>query len=223
MSLEIIAAKKEIPRSSTPELQKPRDIRRTALESDMVSPRKRELRSSMELNRTEEGLSLRDLTDGERQKLRNIGMTCANIDKCKVDKNGVFHLDCRNSNLDGKQHPETSVSFDRQRIRIDDVTIEGVFPKFHSVVEYQLPERLRFGTESDQFRYLNEQLREQVGKSPELRTEFTEQQLQMIGSGRNPAGFTWHHNESLGQMQLVETAKHAATGHTGGDSIWCGR
>lgn len=236
MSLEITANKKEIQRLSNSELQKPRDARRVALETDMVFPKKRELQSSAEMRtkamettnqaeqkRTAEGLFLRDLTDAERQKLKDIGMTSANIDKCKVDRNSVFHLDCRNSDLEGNRHPMTGVSFERQRIRVNGVTIEGVFPKFQNVVEYQLPERLRLGTESEQFRYLNGQLREQIGKDPGLRAKFTEQQIQMIESGRNPAGFTWHHNESYGRMQLVETSKHAATGHTGGDSIWCGR
>lgn len=235
MSLEITAAKKEIQRLSNSELQKPRDTRNAALETDMVSPKKRELQSSAEMrtratettDRTEqkrmaEGLSLRDLTNAERQRLKDIGMTSANIDKCKVDRNGVFHLDCRNSDLEGNRN-SMKVFFERQRIRISGVTIEGVFPKFQSVVEYQLPERLRFGTEGKQFRYLNGQLREQIGKDPGLRAKFTEQQIQMIESGRDPAGFTWHHNESCGRIQLVETAKHAATGHTGGDSIWCGR
>ncbi len=236
MFLEITAAKKEIQRLPNAELQKRRDTRRAALETDMVSPKKRKLKSSTEMRtramettdrteqkRTAEGLSLRDLTDAERQKLKDIGMTSANIDKCKVDRKGIFNLDCRNSDLEGNRHPMTGVSFERQRIRINGVTIEGVFPKFQSVVEYRLPERLRFGTESEQFRYLNGQLREQIGKDPGLRAKFTEQQIQMIESGRNPAGFTWHHNESCGRMQLVETAKHAVTGHTGGDSIWCGR
>lgn len=223
MSLEINAVRKEVRKFSNPELQKSRDIRRTALESDMVFPSKKGLRSDEKINCITEGLLLRDLTDGERQKLRNIGMTSANIEKCKVDKNGVFHLDCRNSNLEGKRHPIVDVSFGRRRFSINGVTIEGVFPKFENVVEYQLPERLRSGTESEQFRYLNARLRDQIGKSPEFRAKFTEKQIQMIEVGKNPEGFTWHHNESCGRMQLVETAKHAAAGHTGGDSIWCGR
>ena len=232
MFIETELAKRELRRAA----EKMREsTKRTMLESDMVTPRKKETspsgteikaKSVEAVKRPEhvpEGLSLRELTDGEQQRLRNIGMTDANIEKCKVDRNGVFHLDCRNSVMEGKRHPVTDVSFERRRISINGVRIEGVFPKFQSVIELRLPERLYRATESEQFRHLNEQLREAIDSDPRLRAKFTEQQIKMIESGRNPAGFTWHHNESCGTMQLVETAKHAATGHTGGDSIWCGR
>ena len=35
-------------------------------------------------------------------------------------------------------------------------------------------------------------------------------------------GYTWHHSEIPGKMQLVETKTHVMSGHTGGNSIWCG-
>lgn len=234
MSIEIELARREIQRASKEVLE---STKRTMLESDMVVPKKQEVKlfgtdikaklteavNGVEPNRMNEGLSLRDLTDAEKQKLRNIGMTNANIEKCKVDKNGVFHLDCRNSGMEGTRHPVTGVAFERRTVSINGVRIEGVFPKFQSITGLRLPERLYRATEADQFRYLNQQLREAIDKDPQLRAKFTEQQIKMIESGRNPAGFTWHHNETRGVMQLVETAEHAATGHTGGDSIWCGR
>lgn len=234
MSIEAELARREVQRAA----EKLREsTKRTMLESDMVTPRKKETKLSgtemktklteavnrIEPNRIPEGLSLRDLTDSEKQGLRNIGMSSTNIDRCKIDERGVFHLDCRNSSMEGTRHPATGVSFERKRISINGVVIEGVFPKFQSVVELRLLERLYRATESEQFRYLNAQLQEAIDRNPWLRAKFTEQQIKMIKSGRNPAGFTWHHNESRGAMQLVETAKHAATGHTGGDSIWCGR
>jgi RHS repeat-associated protein len=40
------------------------------------------------------------------------------------------------------------------------------------------------------------------------------------GLARTPTGYTWHHNQELGVMQLVERNVHAATGHTGGFAIW---
>lgn len=234
MSIETELVRREVQRPA----EKVREsTRRTMLESDIVSPRKKETKLSgtemkaslteavnrIEPNRAVEDLSLRDLTDSEKQRLRNIGMSSANIDKCRIDERGVFHLDCRNSSMEGTRHPVTGVSFERKRVSINGMTIEGVFPKFQSVVESRLPERLYRATEGEQFRYLNAQLREAIDRDPQLRTKFTEQQIKMIEKGYNPAGFTWHHNESRGVMQLVETAKHAPTGHTGGDSIWCGR
>lgn len=35
-------------------------------------------------------------------------------------------------------------------------------------------------------------------------------------------GYTWHHSEIPGKMQLVETKVHVQSGHTGGNLIWCG-
>ena len=53
-----------------------------------------------------------------------------------------------------------------------------------------------------------------------LRKNFTEEQLADIANGILPEGFTWHHNEQEGLMQLVDTMIHDQTGHTGGMSIW---
>lgn len=234
MSIEAELVRREVQRAAEKLCE---STKHTMLESDMVTPRKKERKLSgtemktrltedvncIEPNRIAEGLSLRELTDSEKQRLRNIGMSSANIDRCKIDERGTFHLDCRNSSMEGMRHLTTGVCFERKRISINGVMIEGVFPKFQSIVELRLPQRLYFATESEQFRHLNAQLREAIDKDPRLRVRFTEQQIKMIESGRNPAGFTWHHNESCGTMQLVETVKHAATGHTGGDSIWCGR
>jgi hypothetical protein len=36
----------------------------------------------------------------------------------------------------------------------------------------------------------------------------------------SPPGYTWHHNEELGVMQLVEKDVHQAFGHTGGFKYW---
>lgn len=234
MFIETELAKREIRRTAE-KMQE--STKRTMLEPDMVAPGKKETSlpgvemkaklaeaaSRAEQTRTAEGLSLRDLTDGEKQRLRNIGMTSANIEKCKIDQKGIYHLNCINSSLEGKQHQLTGIRFQRRLISIDGVRIEGTFPKFQSVVELRLPERLYRAKEVDQFRHLNEQLQKEIDRNPGLRAKFTEQQIKMIESGKNPAGFTWHHNESRGVMQLVETAKHAPSNHTGGDSIWGGR
>ena len=65
--------------------------------------------------------------------------------------------------------------------------------------------------------HLQRQTRWLFGKD---RKNFTAEQLEDIANGILPEGFTWHHNEEQGLMQLVETAVHAQTGHTGGMSIW---
>lgn len=40
------------------------------------------------------------------------------------------------------------------------------------------------------------------------------------GFDKTPDGYTWHHHQDLGRMQLVETEIHKKTGYTGGHSIY---
>ena len=48
--------------------------------------------------------------------------------------------------------------------------------------------------------------------------------LEDIENGRTPRGYTWHHSEEPGKMQLVKTEDHdrriGGAAHTGGNSIW---
>lgn len=150
-------------------------------------------------------------------------MSKSNIGRCSIDQNGVYHLGSRNQALDGKRHPETGIPFERKTLEIDGVKIEGVFPVFESVVQYQFPEIMRKADEHDQFMYLDDELRRGIQSDPALRAKFTPEEIKMIERGKRPDGYTWHHSEECGRMELVLTEIHAKTGHTGGDSIWCGR
>jgi hypothetical protein len=40
------------------------------------------------------------------------------------------------------------------------------------------------------------------------------------GYNQTPNGYTWHHHQTTGRMQLVESKVHMKTGHTGGFSLW---
>jgi len=42
----------------------------------------------------------------------------------------------------------------------------------------------------------------------------------IAGYSSTPKGYTWHHHQDYGRMQLVKTSIHSKTGHTGGWSIW---
>lgn len=51
----------------------------------------------------------------------------------------------------------------------------------------------------------------------------TPRQLEQIKNGEpRISGLTWHHNEVLGEMQLVNAEEHGICRHTGGRSIWGG-
>ena len=104
--------------------------------------------------------------------------------------------------------------------------IEGVFPKFKSEFDAQLPENLLLDTDKHQFSECNRQLASAIENDPELRAKFTEEQIEQIydgiDDGSAPDGYVWNHNEEVGLMQLVDAETHARTGHTGGKCIWGG-
>jgi hypothetical protein len=135
----------------------------------------------------------------------------------------VDNLISRNEDLEGKKHPKTEVPFERKTVKdADGNDIEGVFPKFDSKFDVQLPPELYQESDVKQFEECNRQLKEAVENDPELAKQFTPEQLEQIKNGETPDGYTWHHNEEIGKMQLVDSETHEKTGHTGGKVIWGG-
>lgn len=135
----------------------------------------------------------------------------------------VEHIDTINQNLAGKTHPKTGVEFNRKKIELKNgKTYEGVFPQFDYSYECKLPDDLLMDTDTKQFKKCNEQLKNAIKNDDSLRKKFNKRQLEQIANGDKPSGFTWHHNEQEGVMQLVETKVHDATNHTGGRKIWGG-
>jgi hypothetical protein len=41
----------------------------------------------------------------------------------------------------------------------------------------------------------------------------------LAGWRSTPKGYTWHHHQELGRMQLVPEELHIAVGHTGGAAV----
>lgn len=146
----------------------------------------------------------------------------------KSDVNGTEtkstkEIQTRNESLEGKTHPETGVPFERKTVKdADGNEVTGVFPEFDSTFDAQLPEDLYQGTDKEQFSECNKQLKEKVENNPEFAKKFTPEQLEQIKNGDTPDGYTWHHNEETGKMQLVDSDVHTKTGHTGGKTIWGG-
>ena len=96
----------------------------------------------------------------------------------------------RNGHLAGKVHPKTGVPFDN-----------AGFPDFSG--------NLYKGG-------LNDVLIKPTGNRV---ADFTAAN-KAAGYSSTPKGFTWHHHQTTGRMQLVETGVHSQTGHTGGFSLW---
>lgn len=139
------------------------------------------------------------------------------------DEKISYEIHTRNESLEGDRHPITGVPFERKTVEDSDGNeVTGVFPEFDSDFDAQLPENLYEASDKEQFAECNRQLKEAVEKDPELAKKFTPEQLEQIKNGDTPDGYTWHHNEEKGKMQLVDSDIHAKTGHTGGKTIWGG-
>lgn len=144
----------------------------------------------------------------------------------KIEKKETYNeekIQTRNESLEGNIHPVTEVPFERKTVQdVDGHDVTGVFPVFDSAFDGQLPENLYQSTDKEQFSECNKQLKVAIEKNPELAKKFTPEQLEQIKNGDTPDGYTWHHNEEIGKMQLVDSDIHAKTGHTGGKTIWGG-
>ena len=164
----------------------------------------------------------RPLTDEERTYYKEI-LNCsdATLDKLSIDSEGKLHLRTINEGLEGKEG-ENGVRYERKTIEVNGVEIEGVFPEFDSTVDVQLPNDLILESDGKQEKYCNEELKNAIEADPELAKEFTPEQLEQINNGDTPRGYTWHHSEEPGKMQLVKTDDHQANRHTGGRAIWGG-
>lgn len=142
----------------------------------------------------------------------------------EVDKNvNIEKIKCINEHLEGKKHDITGVKFERKIVDDGEGNLkEGVFPQFKSEFDAVLLRDEYKSTDSVQFTSANKQLKEAVANDSDLAKKFKPQQLEMIEAGRTPRGYTWHHSEKLGILQLVDTNIHSKTAHTGGRSIWGG-
>ncbi|NRB78684.1 MAG: HNH endonuclease [Saccharospirillaceae bacterium] len=139
------------------------------------------------------------------------------------DNISVRHIETRNSSLEGDIHPITGVSFERTEVVDQDgEKVSGVFPKFESIFDVILPNENLGDSDNKQFRECNKKLYEDYESGNLDCSKFSDRQLEQIKNGDKPEGFTWHHHEETGLMQLIDTETHDKTGHTGGKSVWGG-
>lgn len=132
------------------------------------------------------------------------------------------YIKTRNAHLAGDVHPKTGVPFVNKKVEYSDGRlIEGVFAQFDSKIDIQLPESLYKVKFSKQQEHLLEELQKMAQKQDaSILEKFSKDEIDDILEGVLPEGYTWHHNEQEGLMQLVDSAVHAVTGHDGGMSLW---
>ncbi|MGC1486716.1 MAG: HNH endonuclease, partial [Albidovulum sp.] len=133
-----------------------------------------------------------DASGNKRIKLPWSGVSADIYDAAKIT------ISKRNMKLAGSPHPKTEVSFEKQG-----------FPDFSKHV-YNGVDASGKKISSD----VN------IGKLTGNRKLDEQLANARAGLAKTPDGYTWHHHQDLGRMQLVEEGVHAATGHTGGVGIF---
>jgi hypothetical protein len=169
----------------------------------------------------EEG-EARPLTQEEKDYYREkIGCSGSLLENATIDENGKIYLKTINESKEG-QTGEDGVRYERKTVEINGIEVEGVFPQFESAIDVQLPDELIQATDSEQAKFANQELKEKVQNDSEFAKQFSEEQLDQIKNGETPDGYTWHHSEEYGEMQLISTEDHQNNRHTGGKAIWGG-
>ncbi|MFI8650646.1 T7SS effector LXG polymorphic toxin [Bacillus velezensis] len=113
--------------------------------------------------------------------------------------------------LKNEKHPKTGVPYNK----------DG-FPIFKAKFDTKIDSKLYKESDYLQFKGATLKLKEEIEKDPLLRNQFNDLQIEMIKAGETPDGYTWHHHQDSGRMQLVDQKVHRQTGHTGGRHLWGG-
>lgn len=100
----------------------------------------------------------------------------------------LVHNCIRNQHLAGQTHPKTGVPFD-----------DAGFPNFSTWRHPDVPDV-------------------RIQLSGNRSTDFARADAAAGITGQRPVGYTWHHHQDSGLMQLVDSRIHSQTGHTGGFS-----
>jgi hypothetical protein len=134
-------------------------------------------------------------------------------------------IDTRNDGLSGYEHPETGVNFIEKTVELPNgELIEGTFPVFDSSFSVEIVEELYLESDSVHFTVANDTLFQAIQEDGNLAVELglSQEDVQALSNSQTPEGYTWHHHEQPGVLQLVNEDTHDQTGHTGGRTIWGG-
>lgn len=163
-----------------------------------------------------------NLKELEGIKSKNTYSPELNLKERLFNKN-ITEIKTINSGLKGKLHAVTNVEFKETIVRLEDNSlIKGVFPRFESMFDTNLPKEYLKKSDPSQFEFCNKKLHEDFFKGKIDISKFNPDQIEQIKNGDQPRGLIWHHNEKVGKMQLVDAQLHTFTTHTGGRSLWGG-
>lgn len=144
-----------------------------------------------------------------------------------VSVNDAAHVDSIqsvNELYEGTVHPVTGVAFERTELFIGEQTISDVFPVFEAAFTARIEPEHYLLTDAEHYALANAQLYAAIEQDAAIGDiiGLTEDDKAALKDGQTPAGYTWHHHEQPGVLQLVNAQIHAQTEHIGGRVIWGG-
>ena len=95
------------------------------------------------------------------------------------------------------------------------------FPKFKAYYTVKLKKKYWKESRERHFNIANKMLCEDDRAVKKLK--FSRNQIKELRQYKTPSGYTWHHHQDAGILQLVDSEIHEKTGHHGGYSIWGGK
>lgn len=140
------------------------------------------------------------------------------------DASHVDSIQSINELYEGTVHPVTGVAFERTELLVGEQTISDVFPVFEAAftahlepTQYELPD-------AEHYAIANAQLYDAIKQDGAIGDiiGLSAEDKAALKDGQTPAGYTWHHHEQPGTLQLVNAQIHAQTEHIGGRVIWGG-
>lgn len=122
-----------------------------------------------------------------------------------------------------------TVKYASEIVEYNGKVVKGKFPVFQSFFDVKLPKNLLKASDVEQFKYAVNILQSKL-KNPIFRKKFIakygKKTVEAIENSRNGRidGFTWHHHQKEGVLQLVDRVIHNNSGnsHIGGRAIWGG-
>ena len=163
----------------------------------------------------------KELTTKQKTELSAKGVSKGILGDCTY-KDGIVQLKTVYNKFENRILPGTDVKYVRKAVDIKGTIIEGVFPEFKSEFTTFLPDNILMASDKVQFSHCIKNLQNEIKNNPGLSKKFSSRQLEQIKAGKTPGGYTWHHNEQLGKMELVKFDIHDTAKHTGGRAIWGG-
>lgn len=131
----------------------------------------------------------------------------------KVSSHTVPSSKAKNVRLAGQRHPTTGIVFDQKG-----------FPIFNDIAKFDTRIPRQYSLVKDpkgHMRAATRNLRENIQSGKISPDQFTKEQLADIKAGKEKInGFTWHHHQDTGRMQLIPEEIHEKVGHVGGMDMW---